>query len=178
MRYAFIVLFVASLLMGAGLACGDKDGEEASPTKVARPTFAREPSPTSVPERTSTPGATATPAQATPSPTWTPDTLPAITITSPAADSKITSPVEVRGTARVFEAAVTVRVRNSKGDVVGQQAGTASSGAPQRGNYAIVVTFTPPAEAEPGTVEAFSRSPRDGSIENLVAMDVLLMPGP
>ncbi len=78
MRYVLIIALVVSFSIGVGLACGDEGKEEATPTKIARPTFARQGSPTGAPRATQTPEMTATPGQDTPTPTWTPDTLPAI----------------------------------------------------------------------------------------------------
>ena len=79
------------------------------------------------------------------------DLLPAITVAKPAADSSVTSPVTVAGTADVFEANVSVEVLNANGDVVGKTFTTASCGTGCRGTYSVPVTFKV-AKAQSGTV--------------------------
>jgi hypothetical protein len=96
---------------------------------------------------------------------------PAIVISSPRSGESVTSPVKVSGTASVFEAALNVRVKDSTGKVVGQARTTASTGAPGRGTYSVDVPFD---ASGPGTIEAYTISPRDGKETDLVSVPVVL----
>ncbi|MBI2303986.1 MAG: Gmad2 immunoglobulin-like domain-containing protein [Chloroflexi bacterium] len=150
-------------------------------TVAAPPTPTPKPSPTPVPvaspTRTPTPAPTATPTPSpTPTPTPEPKEPPKVTVDLPKAGEKVSSPIRISGSAVVFEAVVSLRVKNAAGQVIGEGNALASAGAPQRGIYTAQIAFTPPAVEGPGTIEAFSRSPRDGSLENLVAVPVILMP--
>ena len=126
-----------------------------------------------------TPGPGQTPQQTTPQPNASPTTsgnLPNITVTGPASDSEVKSPVQVRGTAAVFEGTVEIVIRNARGEEVGKVFVTASAGAPERGDYAASIVFTTTGGKQNGKLEVFSRSPRDGSIVNLVSIPVVLVP--
>jgi len=79
------------------------------------------------------------------------DLLPAITVAKPAADSSVTSPITVAGTANVFEANVTVEILNASGDVIGKTFTTASCGTGCRGTYSVPVSFKV-AKAQSGTI--------------------------
>lgn len=52
---------------------------------------------------------------------------------------------------------------------------TASQGAPEFGTYAFPIAFRVSAETV-AFVEVFSRSPRDGSVTDLVRVPVTLLP--
>jgi hypothetical protein len=52
----------------------------------------------------------------------------------------------------------------------------ASLAAPERGSFSQEVTFQPPAGPQPGTVEAYSGDPKDGSIINVFSVPVVLAP--
>jgi hypothetical protein len=77
--------------------------------------------------------------------------LPAIVVDKPAADTHVTSPVTVSGTANVFEANVTVEVLDAKGAVVGKTFTTATCGTGCRGRYSVDVTYKVGKE-QPGTI--------------------------
>ncbi|NPV91204.1 MAG: spore gernimation protein [Firmicutes bacterium] len=96
---------------------------------------------------------------------------PAIWITSPLPSQQIKSQVEVQGSAMVFEAAVCARVVDETGRVLAQGYTTASEGAPGRGDFKLTLDFNPTAPGK-GTVEAYSTSPKDGSIINLYRVPV------
>lgn len=76
----------------------------------------------------------------------------------------------------MFEGTVEIVVRNARGEEVGWGFTTASSGAPERGDYAASILFTTTGGKQTGKLEVFSRSPRDGSVENLVALPIVLVP--
>lgn len=79
------------------------------------------------------------------------DLLPVITVDKPAAGERVTSPVDVSGSANVFEANVTVKVLDQNGKVVGHIFTTATCGTGCRGTYSVPVTFQV-AHEQPGTI--------------------------
>lgn len=79
------------------------------------------------------------------------DLLPVITVTKPAAGERVTSPVDVSGSANVFEANVTVKVLDQTGKVVGHTFTTATCGTGCRGTYSVPVSFQV-AHEQPGTI--------------------------
>ena len=46
----------------------------------------------------------------------------------------------------------------------------------ERGDYAASILFTTTRDKQNGKLEVFSRSPRDGSVENLVSVSIVLVP--
>ena len=87
---------------------------------------------------------------------------PVIWVTSPQPGDKITSPVKVTGTARVFEATVNLRVLDQQGHELAETFTTATAGAPERGTFEATIDFPKPSSAQ-GYVEVFWYSPKDGS---------------
>lgn len=119
-------------------------------------------------------------AGATPSPSSVPSatTLSSargfITVARPQANTRVTSPLTISGDASVFEATLQWRVTDSAGRVLAQGIATATAGAPARGTYTVSATFAPPATDTIGIVEVFERSPRDGSIDEIVRVPVVI----
>lgn len=98
-----------------------------------------------------------------------------ITIDAPSEGDTVMVPVHVEGRARVFEGALLVAVKDAQGDVLCEMAAQATAGAPDVGTWAVDLAFAPPSSGSAeATVEAYSESPRDGSIENLVSVSVTL----
>lgn len=135
-----------------------------SPTTSAAPRATAYPAatPPRIAVATSTPGAT---------PTSGSSLDAAIVVASPRSGETITSPVRVTGTASVFEATLSVRVKDSTGKVVGQGRATASLGAPGRGTFTVDIPFD---GAGSGVIEAYTNSPRDGKESELVSVPVIL----
>jgi hypothetical protein len=79
------------------------------------------------------------------------DLLPVIAVDKPVAGAQVSSPVEVSGSANVFEANVTVKVLDQNGKVVGHTFTTATCGTGCRGTYSVPVTFKVTGE-QPGTI--------------------------
>jgi hypothetical protein len=79
------------------------------------------------------------------------DLLPVIAVDEPAAGARVSSPVDVSGSANVFEANVTVKVLDENGHVVGKTFTTATCGTGCRGTYSVPVTFQV-AHEQPGTI--------------------------
>jgi hypothetical protein len=103
----------------------------------------------------------------------------AIVIESPEGGATVTSPVEIAGTASVFEGTVQLRILDAEGTEVGRGFATASAGAPERGDFSEELEFTVD-EAQEGTVEAFEESAADpsegGGDANTVSVPVQLEP--
>ena len=96
---------------------------------------------------------------------------PVIWVTAPVANQMITSPVKISGTARVFEATVSYRLKDTNGNLIAQGFTTASEGAPGRGDFRAELTFKP-AAAGKGQMEVFWASPKDGSDQDKVIIPV------
>ena len=101
--------------------------------------------------------------------------LPAITVQNPAIGEQVSSPVTIAGTADVFEAVVSVQILDSQGNQIAKTFSTASCGTGCRGNYSLPVSYTV-ATAQPGTIEVFESSPKDGKPVNVQLIPVMLMP--
>ena len=101
--------------------------------------------------------------------------LPAITVRSPVIGARVTSPVTVSGTADVFEATVSVRVLDSAGHEIARTFTTASCGTGCRGNYSVTVSYSVP-RTQPGTIEVFESSAKDGQPVNVQPIPVTLAP--
>jgi len=101
--------------------------------------------------------------------------LPAITVQNPVIGAQLSSPATVSGTADVFEAVVSVRILDSAGNQIARTFSTASCGTGCRGSYSIPVSYTV-TRAEPGTIEVFETSPKDGQPVNVQLIPVTLAP--
>lgn len=116
---------------------------------------------------------------ATPTPTPVPTAMPSepveeITIIQPALGMTITSPVIITGVGRGFEQNLGVRILDASGFEIGSGNAMISGELGQRGPYTGVVTFTMPANAQPGRIQVFAASPRDGAFEHLNSVSVQL----
>jgi hypothetical protein len=101
--------------------------------------------------------------------------LPAITVQNPAVGEQVTSPVTVSGTADVFEAVVSVRILDSAGHEIARTFSQASCGTGCRGDYSASLSYTV-AQAEPGVIEVFETSPKNGQPVNVQSIPVVLAP--
>ena len=99
--------------------------------------------------------------------------LPAITVRSPVIGARVTSPVTVSGTANVFEATVSVRILDSAGREIARTFTTASCGTGCRGDYSVTVSYSVP-RMQPGTIEVFESSAKDGQPINVQLIPVTL----
>jgi hypothetical protein len=138
--------------------------------------------PTPTPVRTTaTPTATAS-LSPTPSPTPTPTPVPTpllsarggILVKEPLANTKVRSPLTISGEASVFEAALVWQVTDTAGRVLASGITTATAGAPEKGTFSITATFQDPASDIIGFAEVFTRSPRDGEIDEIVRVPLIL----
>src|SRR5262249_52406203 len=101
--------------------------------------------------------------------------LPAIVVRNPVIGEQVTGPVTVSGTADVFEAVGSVRVLDSAGSEIARTFTTASCGTGCRGDYSVTVSYTVPRD-EPGTIEVFESSAKDGQPVNVQQIPVTLTP--
>ena len=96
---------------------------------------------------------------------------PAIWVTMPETKQTITSPVIIRGNARIFEATVSFRLRDAEGNILGQGYTMAEAGAPERGDFEAQMSFTHSAVGK-GQIEVYESSMKDGSDQNMVVIPV------
>jgi hypothetical protein len=127
---------------------------------------------TPVPLVTASPAPTASP---TPSPSPSPvvSAKGLITLKSPTVNARLTSPVTITGDASVFEAALAWSITDTGGRVLAEGFTTASLGAPGRGTYSVTATYTVTTETV-AFIEVFSRSAKDGNIDEIVRIPVTL----
>lgn len=95
----------------------------------------------------------------------------ALVIAFPVQGMTITSPFTATGLAAPSTFSVTlslvVAVLDGSAQEIGRAYGFAEVGAGKRGAFAIPVTFTAPVNNQPGRVQVWSVSPRDGAIDHL-----------
>lgn len=126
--------------------------------------------------RSAAPTATAAAASPTPSPAAQPSPLSsangAILVREPLAGTVVKSPFVIAGDASVFEGTVAWRVVTAGGQVLAQGNTQATVGAPAKGTFKAEIPFATPLYGEAGFVEVFERSPKDGSIAQIVRVPV------
>jgi len=113
------------------------------------------------------------PTPAAPSPAVCP--CEEIAITSPGRGVTITNPARVSGLASSpFEQTVVVAVLDGSGGRIGMASGVITGVFGQRGPFSVTVPFTVPANSQPGRIQVFTESPRDGALEHLSSVSVML----
>lgn len=96
---------------------------------------------------------------------------PAIWVTAPVSGQTISSPVEISGSAMVFEATVSYRLKDDQGNILAEGFTNASQGAPERGDFNGQLAFTATGAGK-GQIEVFEVSMKDGSDRNKVIIPV------
>jgi hypothetical protein len=99
--------------------------------------------------------------------------LPAISVQSPTIGATVSSPVTIAGSANVFEATVSLRILDQNGLEVARGFTTATCGTGCRGTYSTTLSYNVDHD-QPGTVEVFESSAKDGSPINVVSIPVTL----
>jgi hypothetical protein len=99
--------------------------------------------------------------------------LPAIVVEQPAIGEAVSSPVEVSGTADVFEATVSLRILDEGGNEIASGFTDATCGTGCRGTYRTTLAYHVDHD-QPGTVEAFEASAENGKAINVVDIPVTL----
>ncbi|HYK98757.1 MAG TPA: Gmad2 immunoglobulin-like domain-containing protein [Candidatus Acidoferrales bacterium] len=131
------------------------------------------PSPTPTPSPTATVAATAR-VTASAAPTPITSSKGSITVTAPLSNTRITTPVTIKGDASVFEAALQWRIVDGGGKVLAQGGTTASAGAPGRGAFSVTASYPPPSADTIGVIQVYDTSPKDGTIDELVSVPVVI----
>lgn len=103
------------------------------------------------------------------------DYLPPILVESPTIGERVDNPVTVSGTANVFEATVSVRILNARGEEIARAFTTATCGTGCRGDYSVSVPYDADRE-QPGVIEVFESSAEDGRPIHIVRIPVTLTP--
>lgn len=97
---------------------------------------------------------------------------PVIWVTTPRPGNEVSSPLNIRGSAMVFEAVVSIRVVTKDGQKIAQTNTMASGGAPLRGDFNTGISFEAPATAREGHLEVYQASPQDGRDLDLVRIPI------
>jgi len=101
--------------------------------------------------------------------------LAPIAVALPQSGMRVTSPVTIAGNADVFEATVNIRVLDANGEVIAESFAMATCGTGCRGDFSTQVDVPIDAE-QPGTIQVFEYSAKDGSMINMVEIPVTLVP--
>lgn len=110
----------------------------------------------------------------TPRPTPRPCQCEAIVIAQPAQGVTITSPVLVTGLGAGFEQSIVVAVLDGSAGEIGRTSAIITGEYGQQGTFSVTLPFTLPANNQPGRIQVWSVSPRDGAIEHLNSVSVLI----
>ncbi len=173
-RAAFAVVALGLIVVGAIVVVAL--GVGVPPPATARPSTptAAVASATAEPTRSPSPSPSASPAPS-PSPSPIVSARGNIAVEQPHAGARVGSPLTAAGRARVFEAALVWRLVDQGGRELAKGFTTASVGAPDFGTFSFPIAFRVTAETA-ATVEVFTNSPRDGSVDELVRVPVTLLP--
>lgn len=96
-----------------------------------------------------------------------------IAVFQPLPGTRIAPGTRLSGMARAFEANVLYQIRDAMDRVVARErAVTASAGAPAFGEFDVALPFDHPPATQTGTLLVYTRSARDGSIQDLVEVPV------
>ena len=99
---------------------------------------------------------------------------PQILVESPLDGDAVSSPIRLRGTANVFEATVSIEVRDETGTLVLEAFTTATSGSGTRGTFDTNLVL--PAASGTMTITAFESSAKDGTPLHAVDVQVAVAP--
>ena len=138
--------------------------------------------PTPTPVRTTAQPSASASQSPTPSPTPTPTPVPTpllsarggILVREPLANTRVRSPLTISGEASVFEAALIWQVTDTAARVLASGITTATAGAPGKGTFTITATYQDPPSDIIGFAEVYTRSPKDGEIDELVRVPLIL----
>jgi germination protein M len=103
------------------------------------------------------------------------DFLPAILVENPTIGERVDNPVTVSGSANVFEATVSLRILNARGEEIARTFTTATCGSGCRGNYSVSLPYEVDRE-QAAVIEVFESPADDGRAINLVRIPVTLTP--
>ena len=109
--------------------------------------------------------------------TLTPAVCPCeeIVILAPGPGITVTNPVFVSGIASSpFEQTVVVAVLDGSGGRIGLASAVIAGEYGQRGPFSVTVPIVVPANSQAGRIQIFTESPRDGAVEHLTSLTVML----
>lgn len=95
----------------------------------------------------------------------------------PLANTHVRSPLTISGEASVFEAALVWAVTDTAGRQLASGFTTATAGAPGKGTFSITATYQDPPNDIIGFAEVYTRSPKDGTIDEIVRVPLVLTAG-
>jgi LysM repeat protein len=96
-----------------------------------------------------------------------------IVVRNPLPRTKIVNGQKIEGQARAFEANVLYQLRDANGTIVSNERSTmADKGAPKYGNFSSTLLFDRTPTSNTGELWVYTRSPIDGSIQDLVKTKV------
>ena len=98
----------------------------------------------------------------------------ALSIISPTVGLTVTSPLLISGIGSSAEGSLVVRVLNASGFEVGVGSAAIDAPAGASGLYSGTVAYGAPLKSEPGRVQVYSIDPRDGAMEALTSVVVML----
>jgi hypothetical protein len=164
------VKFGALLLAGVLLSTACVDNRIVVTTPTPRPVVATTPPPATASQ---SPTPSPTPTQ-TPMPTPLLSARGGILVKEPLANTRVRSPLTISGEASVFEAALIWQVTDTAGRVLASGFTTATAGAPAKGAFSITATYQDPPSDIIGFAEVYTRSPKDGEIDEIVRVPLIL----
>ena len=98
-----------------------------------------------------------------------------IQINAPAAVSLVTSPITVSGVGQAAQHnELGIRVRDEAGTEIGTGTATVSGALGARGPFMATISYTAVGFNRPGRVEVYDTSPRDGNVNHLSSVEVIL----
>lgn len=97
-----------------------------------------------------------------------------LSITTPARNSAVASPLRVTGQGAAFEQTLVVRVLDATGYEIGKGQAQIDGPLGAVGPYSGEIEFTMPPSDQPGRVQVYSVSPADGAMEQLASVLVTL----
>jgi type II secretory pathway pseudopilin PulG len=96
-----------------------------------------------------------------------------IVLRSPKSGDTVTSPVKISGRASVFEGTLSLRIKDANGNVIAEDFTTATLGAPEWGDFDTNLNYSV-SSSQSGTIEVYTISAKDGSIDDIVSISVTL----
>jgi nitrite reductase/ring-hydroxylating ferredoxin subunit len=99
----------------------------------------------------------------------------AITVTTPSPGDEVSSSFTIAGTADVFEATVSIRILDEKGNVLVDTTTMATCGTGCTGDFSATVSYSVDRK-QIGTIQVFEVSTKDSSAVNVVEIPVTLLP--
>ena len=101
---------------------------------------------------------------------------PPIVVDRPSVSDSVSSPVEIAGTANVFEANVTVRILDHTGAELARNFTTATCGTGCRGTFSIRLAYRSPTAQNGTIVVSDDDADGDGTPQHMVTIPVQLAP--